>query len=305
MSLHIQTPLFASQPLSLAAGATVLLKFDALQPAGSFKIRGVGYACEEHARRGKRRFISSSGGNAGIAVAYAARKLGLPAVVVVPQSTSERAKELIALEGAQVIVHGASWQEANRHALELVGETDAFIHPFDDPLLWTGHATVIDEVAAAGEKPDAVVLSVGGGGLLAGVHEGLVRNGLAHVPIIAVETEGAASLAKSVEAGRRIELDAIESVATSLGAKQVSERAFALAQGSGIRTHTVSDRAAVTACQRFLDDHRVLVEPACGASLAPVYERAGVLDGFGRILVIVCGGAGVTAQQLEHYAATV
>jgi L-serine/L-threonine ammonia-lyase len=303
MPLHIQTPLLTSQPLSLAAGASVLLKLDALQPAGSFKIRGIGYACEEYARRGKRRFISSSGGNAGIAVAYAARRLGLPAVVIVPQTTTQRAKDLIALEGAEVIVHGATWQEANGKALSLVGETDAFIHPFDDPLLWTGHATIIDEIVAAGEEPDAVVLSVGGGGLLCGVHEGLRRNGLAHVPIIAVETEGADSLVQSVKAGRRIELDAIRSVATSLGAKQVSEQAFALAMTADIRPVTVTDHAAVTACKRFLDDHRVLVEPACGASLAPVYDHAAVLNGFSKVLVIVCGGVGVTAVQLDQFLA--
>lgn len=301
MPLHIQTPLLTSRSLGLAAGATVLLKLDALQPPGSFKIRGIGYACETHARQGKQRFISSSGGNAGIAVAYAARQLGLPAVVVVPQTTTQRAKDLIAMEGAEVIVHGATWQEANGMALSLVGATDAFIHPFDDPLLWTGHATIIDEVVTAGEQPDAVVLSVGGGGLLCGVHEGLHRNGLGHVPIIAVVTEGADSFAQSVKAGKRIELDAIRSVATSLGAKQVSEQAFKLAQSADIRSVTVTDAAAVTACRRFLDDHRVLVEPACGASLAPVYDHASVLEGFRKILVIVCGGAGVTVGQLEQY----
>jgi L-serine/L-threonine ammonia-lyase len=66
---------------------------------------------------------------------------------------------------------------------------------------------------------------------------------------------------------------------------------------------TVTDRAAITACKRFLDDHRVLVEPACGASLAPVYDRASALDGFRKILVVVCGGVGVTLEQLEHYLA--
>ncbi|TAL94324.1 MAG: pyridoxal-phosphate dependent enzyme [Paraburkholderia sp.] len=303
MPLHIQTPLLTSRPLGLAAGATVLLKLDAMQPPGSFKIRGIGYACEAHARQGKQRFISSSGGNAGVAVAYAARQLGLPAVVVVPQTTTQRAKDLIAMEGAEVIVHGATWQEANGMALSLVGATDAFIHPFDDPLLWTGHATIIDEVVAAGEQPDAVVLSVGGGGLLCGVHEGLRRNNLGHVPIIAVETEGADSFAQSVKAGKRIELDAIRSVATSLGAKQVSEQAFKLAQSADIRPFTVTDAAAIMACKRFLDDHRVLVEPACGASLAPVYDHASVLEGFRKILVIVCGGAGVTVGQLEQYLA--
>ena len=95
MTLQIQTPLIESRPLSLAAGRTVWLKLDALQPCGSFKLRGVGHACEVHHARGARHFVSSSGGNAGLAVAYAGRKLGVPVTVVVPETTTERAKELL------------------------------------------------------------------------------------------------------------------------------------------------------------------------------------------------------------------
>jgi L-serine/L-threonine ammonia-lyase len=301
MTLHIDTPLLESQPLSQHLGRRVLLKMDALQPPGSFKIRGIGYACEEHAKRGKRRFVSSSGGNAGIAVAYAGRALSIPVTVVVPQSTGERAKELIRLQGADVIVHGATWQEANAFALEQVGPDDAFIHPFDDPLLWHGHASMIDEVVRAGAKFDAVVLSVGGGGLMAGAIEGLRRNGLGHVPLIAVETEGASSLAQSVRAGQRIELPGITSVATSLGAKQVCEQAFTLTQTHPVECVVVSDKEAVDASRRFVDDHRVLVEPACGASLALVYRQTEALQRFESVLVIVCGGAATTIEQLERW----
>ena len=193
MSLSINTPLLESLPLSQLNHTRVWLKMEALQPSGSFKIRGVGHACETHYAHGARRFISSSGGNAGLAVAYAGRQLGVPVVVVVPETTSDRARQLLALEGAEVRVHGGSWAEANDLALSLLTDNDAFIHPFDDPLLWQGHATMIDEVVAAGVRPDAVVLSVGGGGLLAGVAEGLLRNGLADVPLFAVETAGMAS----------------------------------------------------------------------------------------------------------------
>lgn len=115
---------------------------EAMQPPGSFKIRGVGLACQEYSRRGAARFISSSGGNAGIAVAYAGRHLGVPVTVVVPQTTSERARTLLRQENADVIVSGASWQEANALAQSMVGERDAFLHPFDDPLLWRGHSSM-------------------------------------------------------------------------------------------------------------------------------------------------------------------
>jgi L-serine/L-threonine ammonia-lyase len=303
--LHIQTPLLASRALALRSAQTVLLKLEALQPPGSFKIRGIGHACQEYVHRGAERLVSSSGGNAGIAVAYAGRRLGVPVLVAVPQTTSERAKTLIQNEGAELIVHGASWQEANAHAQALLGAADAFIHPFDDPLLWQGHSTMIDEVAAAGVNPDAVVLSVGGGGLLCGIIEGLHRHGWREVPVIAVETVGADSYFQSLKAGRRIELEKITSIATSLGARMVCARAFDLSKQHPIRPVVVPDRAAVSACMRFLLDHRIMVEPACGAALAAIYENVAQLDRCQTVLVIVCGGVTATVEQLSAWAAQV
>ena len=300
MTLHIDTPLIESAAMG-SDGQRVWLKMEALQPPGSFKIRGIGYACEQYQRRGAKRFISSSGGNAGIAAAYAGRRLSVPVVVVVPETTSERAKELMARECAGVIVHGSSFQEANALALSMVGPSDAFIHPFDDPLLWHGHASMIDEVARAGVTPDAVVLSVGGGGLLCGVAEGLQRNGWGHVPIIAVETEGADSLSQALSANVRVELPAITSIATSLGARMVSQQAFTWSSEHPVRSVVVSDQAAVVACLRFMDDHRVVVEPACGASLAVLYGAAPELVGYKNVLVIVCGGVTATVAQLQAW----
>jgi len=300
MPLHIQTPTVRSQPLSLASGMEVWLKLDALQPSGSFKLRGVGAVCENHVRQGKKRFISSSGGNAGIAVAYSGRMLGIPVTVFVPETTTARARELIEQEGATLVVHGASWQEANALALSQMDADAAFIHPFDGEGLWQGHASLIDEVVTAGVAFDCVVLSVGGGGLLSGVVQGLDRNGLQQTPVIAIETAGADSLTQSVHAGQRIELPAITSIATSLGAKQVCENAFRLTHSHDVRCQVVTDIEALNACEQFLTDHRILVEPACGASLAAVYSsQRELLDGFKRPLVIVCGGATATVQQLE------
>jgi L-serine/L-threonine ammonia-lyase len=299
--LHIETPLVESRPLSVLSGKTVWLKMEAMQLPGSFKIRGVGLACQEYARRGATRFISSSGGNAGIAVAYAGRHLQVPVTVVVPQTTSEHAKALIRHENAEVIVHGTSWHEANVLAQSMIGAQDAFLHPFDDPLLWRGHASVIDEVVRVGVRPDAVVLSVGGGGLLCGVVEGLRRNGLENVPVVTVETVGSDSFAQSLAAGHRVTLPGITSIATSLGAREVCEQAFRWSMRHPMKSAVVSDRDSVYACKRFLDDHRVLVEPACGASLALLYEQIDVLESFSTLLVIVCGGTTATIDQLQAW----
>lgn len=300
MTLHIETPLIPSRALSLISGKSILLKMDALQPTGSFKIRGIGLACETYAAQGAQRFVSSSGGNAGLAVAYAGRMLRIPVTVVVPETTSEKAKQLLSAEEAEIITCGSTWQEANATALSLIGPTDAFVHPFDDPLLWQGHASIIDEIARSGYHPDAIILTVGGGGLLSGVAEGLQKNGWAHIPILAVETEGAASYHKAIEAGRPVPLAVITSLARSLGAKQVCERAVAWSREHPVRSVLVSDKSAFMACERLLSDHRVLVEPACGAGLAVVYEHAEALEDFDQVLVIVCGGVTTTLDDIRN-----
>jgi len=296
--IHVETPLIESLALSRRVSGRVWLKMEALQPCGSFKARGIGFACQRYREQGRKRFVSSSGGNAGLAVAYAGRQLGVPVTVIVPQSTSERAKELICDESAEVIVWGQSWQEAHQHALTLVDVEAAYLHPFDDPLIWEGHASLIDEVLTAGLKPDAVLLSVGGGGLLCGVAEGLQKAGLSKVVLVTSETIGAASFYKSVQAGEVVELERISSVATTLGAKQVARQALEVSRNFEVIPHVVTDREAIDACLLFADDHRVVVEPACGAALALVYKNVDALKDVKDILLIVCGGAGVNYGKL-------
>lgn len=300
-NLHIETPLFESRALSCNTGLSVWLKMESMQPPGSFKIRGIGLACQEYVRDGADRFISSSGGNAGIAVAYAGRNLSVPVVVVVPETTTENAKALIRQEDAEVIVHGSSWQEANDLAMSMVKKSDAFIHPFDSRLLWQGHSTLIDEIVASHVKPDAIILSVGGGGLFCGVILGLHRHNWYDVPVIAVETNGADSFSQAVSSNRLVELPGIESIATSLGARQVCRQALLLAGKHPIHNTVVSDREAVSACVSFFDDHRVVVEPACGASLSLVYSNNAKIKRFRSVLVIVCGGATSTVGQIQEW----
>jgi L-serine/L-threonine ammonia-lyase len=218
--LHVETPLLESLPLGRRVSRRVWLKMEALQPCGSFKARGIGFACQRHLEQGRKRFVTSSGGNAGLAVAYAGRRLGVPVTVVVPASTSARAQRLIRDEAAEVVVSGQSWQEAHEHALTLVDGEAAYVHPFDDPLVWEGHASLVDEVLASGLVPGAIILSVGGGGLLCGVAQGLQKAGLASVPIVTAETIGAESFYRSMQAGELVELESISSVATTLGAKR-------------------------------------------------------------------------------------
>lgn len=301
-AIHNVTPIFPMDSDKKSPKSRVLLKMDCYQPVGSFKIRGVGHLCQSVYADGARHLISSSGGNAGYAVAYAGRELGMKVTVVVPSTTPEAVRDKIRLLGAEVTVRGDVWDEANEYALSLSHDKDAaYVSPFDDPLLWEGHATLIDEAVSQCEKPDVVICSVGGGGLLCGIAEGLHRNSWEDVPIIAVETEGAASFYRSVEAGKRIQLDEIKTVASSLGAKQVTEKALEWYANHPIIPHLVSDKSAVQACLNFADDYRVLVEPACGASLSLIYDNPAVIQPYQTILVIVCGGIGGDLKKFQQW----
>lgn len=302
-ALHIETPLLQHAALSRQLDKQVLLKMDSLQPSGSFKIRGIGKLCQNAFASGATRFVCPSGGNAGFAAAVAGAALGVRTTIVVPQSTPQSVRDRISALGAEVIVFGIVWDEANQEALRLCEQPGAvYVPPFDHPDIWEGNASLIDE-AVAQIKPgdpmfDVVICAVGGGGLLAGVVQGLHRNGLAQVPVIAAETEGAASFAAAVAAGQPVTLPAITSIANSLGAKRVAQRAFDWSLRHDIRNAVVSDTDAVDACLRFADDMRVLVEPACGAALAVVYRNLPVLALFRRPLVVVCGGIGVDLVKL-------
>ncbi|MEZ4317081.1 MAG: pyridoxal-phosphate dependent enzyme [Myxococcota bacterium] len=299
--LHHRTPLLRSTALSHHIGTDVWLKLESSQPSASFKIRGMGCVCERAVQAGAERLITSSGGNAGLAVAYAARQLGVPARVVVPRRTSALMRERIAAEGAEVEVHGEVWDDAHARATARAAEGGFLVHPFDHPDVWDGNATLVHELVGAMPEPGCVVVSVGGGGLLVGVLQGLREVGWGHVPVLAVETHGAASLAAAMAAGVPTTLPDIRSIALTLGAKRVADEALRQGLAHPVTPVQVSDTAAVEAVERFLDDHRVLVEPACGAALAVVYGNHALLAG--PVLTIVCGGAAATRASLAEWRA--
>lgn len=304
MPLHTHTPVLSAPASYSRAARPLALKMDALQPCGSFKLRGIGLAAERAVARGARELVCPSGGNAGFAAASAGAHLRVPTTIVVPQTTLASVRERIAALGADVIIHGAVWDESNEHALALARERSAaYLHAFDDPDLWDGHATLIDECVADGVAFDAVACCVGGGGLLAGIVQGLQRNGLRRVPVIAVETEGAASYAAALAHGVPVALPAIDSIATSLGARRVCARAVELAREHDIVPLTVPDAQAVAACLKFADEFRVLVEPACGATLAALDVHPEKFARYGRVLVEVCGGIGVSLAKLAEWRA--
>jgi len=356
----IETPLVHSRPLSNAAGCNIYLKLENLQPSGSFKSRGIGNMMSRAILSTSSpdqpvHFYCSSSGNAGLACATTALKLSTPstrhrvtiAVNTAAAKGSPATMAKLRSLGAEVVVAGASWAESDAHMREVVmkenavsGEKQIYVPPFDHPDIWEGAATVVDEIVAqmgteVNGGIDAIVCNVGGGGLLNGVMEGLQRyytpNMSMPMPkVLAVETIGADSLNASVKAGELVRLPGITSIATSLGATQVSEKTWEWARrychlgGTGEQSTgsekergkmistTVTDAEAAMAAVRFLDDARIMVEVACGATIAMAYN-GGLrkhLGGDGlsdeewanvNVVLVVCGGSNVTFDILNGY----
>jgi len=299
--------LIFSDAFSKHLGADVFLKLDLLQPSGSFKLRGIGLTVKEAVDAGAQCIVSSSGGNAGLAAAYAARDFKLPCTVVLPTTTPESVQQRLAFYGADVMVHGSVWDEADRKAQEVVEERQgAYVHPFDQESTWRGHATVVEEISRQlPSAPDAIVTCVGGGGLLMGILEGVKAAAWSSTRVVACETTGANCLAESLAAQKLVTLPAIQSIAKSLGALRPSEAVFERCRemdSGSFQSAVFSDKQAVAACLRLANEHRLLVEPACGAAVAAVTEKSLSLQGMRSVVLQLCGGAVVSHDQLSKWA---
>ena len=281
--------------------------------------RGIGNlvrtAISSHSTSKPLHFYSSSGGNAGLACVTAASALGYPSTVVVPLSTKPMMIAKIRTAGAtDVIQVGEHWTEADRYLREEIIAKDpngVYVPPFDHPDVFEGNAKMIDEIAEQMEhtRPDAIICSVGGGGLFCGIMKGLERASWGDVDVLAVETRGADSLHTSLCQSSLATLPAITSIATSLGAVRVSETAFSYAQRSNVKSVVLSDAEAAMGCWRFADDERMIVEAACGVSLALCYDGKlkkllPSLSKDSRVVVVVCGGSNATLAMLEEYKKT-
>ena len=271
-------------------------------------------------------FYSSSGGNAGLAAVHAARSLGHPCTVVVPLTTQPLMIAKIREAGAHdVIQTGESWREADTYLREELIERDpggVYCPPFDHPDVWAGNATLSRELAGQwrdggkeGRKlPAAIVCSVGGGGLLCGLMQGLheVGEGWDGVPVIALETVGADSLNQSVKADELVTLPGITSAARCLGATRVASRAFEWATGRApqqkgktqIINATLTDAEAAMGCWKLAETEKMIVEMACGVNVAVCFghklERilGRKLGEDEEVVVVVCGGSDITLEGL-------
>lgn len=297
----------------------VFLKLDNLQPSGSFKSRGIGnyLLCrirESIAAGLTPHFYASSGGNAGIACVVAARSLGYHASVVVPTTTSPALIARLNAEGVtRVIQHGHSVMDADKYLRAVVLPSDpdgVYVPPFDHPDVWEGNSTVMQEIAVqlAGEQPDAIVCSVGGGGLMNGVIQSLDKLGWSdHTKVLAMETEGADSLNKALKAGEVITLPRITSQARSLGVATVSEKTFEYAQRPQVISAVLPDGVAAKGCLTLARHERMMVELTAGIAIALCED--GLLEKFldqkltpeSTVVLLVCGGNDISVEQLMNW----
>ncbi|BBH66751.1 threonine dehydratase [Actinoplanes sp. OR16] len=270
----------------VAAGPDRWFKLEYLQHAGSFKTRGMVNQILAGAERGELTdagVVAASGGNAGLAAAYAARELGVPAEVFVPVTAPAVKVAKLGKLGARVVQTGNEYAEAYAAALS---RTDAlFCHAYDDPDMVAGNGTIGLELLAELPELDTVLVAVGGGGLIGGVIAAL----RSRVRIIAVEPRTSRALNAALEAGAPIDVPVSGVAADSLGARRVGDIAFELARSAEIGSVLVSDDAIVEARRRLWDDYRIVVEHGTAAAQAALLSGAYRPAPGEKVAVLLCG----------------
>lgn len=286
--------------LSEQLNAEVYLKFECFQPGRSFKIRGATNSLLSH-QSSPKRIITASGGNHGLGVAIISSKLEIPCLIVLPVGTSKYRIQILENLGSEIHLTGLNWDDANKYATELASKTgDLYIHPFADPYVIQGQGTVGIEIIDEMDDIDVIVASVGGGGLLTGIAlavESLGKND--QVSLYAVETDGAHSLNASIQSQKLVELESITSIATTLGARKLSEFNFQTLNRLITKSFIVSDRDAVESLVAFLNHEKILVEPAMSCIIPALLQNRSEFKGK-KIAIIVCG-SNVTLDELQNW----
>jgi threonine dehydratase len=299
-----ETPLDLAPRLSRRLGHEVLLKREDLQPVFSFKLRGaynkIAHLTEHERARG---IITASAGNHSQGVAFSARKLGLRAVIVMPQTTPLIKVDAVRAMGAEVVLSGDSYADAKAHCDTLVEKTGmTFIHPFDDPLVIAGQGTIGAEILRHSQDRLAVVfVPVGGGGLIAGI-AGYIKALRPDVKIIGVEPNEADAMYRSLQAGRRVKLDHVGIFADGVAVREVGENTFPIVRETVDEIIRVDNDEVCAAIKDIFDDTRTIMEPAgalAAAGLKAWAARDGARD---RSLVAVLSGANMNFDRLRFVA---
>jgi threonine dehydratase len=300
----IESPLEHAPNLSRRLGNSVLLKREDLQPVFSFKLRGAYNKMVALASTDlERGVIAASAGNHAQGVALAAQRLGCRAVIVMPVTTPEVKVRSVAARGAEVVLHGDSYDEAFARARELESERGlTFIHPFDDPDVIAGQGTIAMEILRQiSTPPDAIYVAVGGGGLIAGI-AAYVKSLWPQVEVIGVEPVDADAMTRSLARGERVRLDSVGLFADGVAVKQVGVHTFGLAQRYVDRMVTVDTDAICAAIKDVFEDTRSILEPAGALAIAGLKADVEARGLRKRTLVAVACGANMNFDRLAFVA---
>ena len=299
-----ETPLDLATNLSARTHNRIFLKREDMQPVFSFKIRGAYNKMAklpQHAL--ERGVICASAGNHAQGVALSAHRMGVRAVIVMPQSTPQIKVDAVRARGGEVVLAGDSFSDAYTHAKELEKtQRLTFVHPFDDPDVIAGQGTIGMEILRAHPKPiHAIFCCVGGGGLIAGV-AAYVKRLRPETRIIGVEAVDAEAMTRSLAAGRRIELDQVGLFADGAAVKQVGDETFRLCQQYVDEMIVVDNDAICAAIKDVFEDTRSILEPAGALAVAGAKEYLMRNKLHDQSIVAVASGANMNFDRLRFVA---
>jgi len=245
--------------------------------------------------------VAASGGNHGAALAYGAWRLGLPATIFLTERASDDRVARVTTWGAQVVKHGAVWDEAHARAVEHAAATGStYVHPFDAERTLIGQGTLglelLDDVPAL----DCVLIAIGGGGLIAGM-AAAIKQLRPQTRIIGVEPTGAASMRYAVAAGQVLPLPEVRTIADTLAPRAVCARTLALTQQYVDEIVTVSDAQMVSAMRWLWAECNQLVEPAGAAVIAALQNSAVDIGAHTHPVALICGGNAAVESAFANY----
>ena len=300
----IESPLEPAERLSRRLRNRVLFKREDLQPVFSFKLRGaynrIAHLSQTAAQRG---VICASAGNHAQGVALAARTRGIPAVVVMPQTTPHIKVQAVMDLGAEVMLHGDDYDQAHERALVLERERNlVFIHPFDDPDVIAGQGTIAMEILR--QQPGdihAIFVPVGGGGLITGI-AAYTKYLYPRVKVIGVQPEDAAAMHDSLKAHKRVTLERVGIFADGVAVRRVGEETFRLAREYVDEVLLVNTDQICAAIQDIFEDTRAIAEPAGALAVAGIKRYVARENLADETLVAVNSGANMNFDRLRHIA---
>lgn len=305
----VRTPLITSQAMTEKLDAAdIKIKAESMQWTGSFKVRGASWRCQQltEAER-KAGVVAYSSGNFAQGLAAAATRLGIPSTIVMPIDAPEIKQKKTKAYGADIVLsdHGSRPREevASKIAQSLAKEKGmTLLHPFDDPLIITGHASaaveVVEELAFTGAPPPDIVLSsVGGGGFASGIAMGF-HYLIPEVEVMFVEPKGYNGFGTSLSAQKITKISGDQTtICDALQATAPGQAPFACAQFAGVQSHvTVEDQSVLQAMQFAFDNFKIVLEPSGAAAIAALFEHAELFKGK-RVIAFTTGG-NITLKNL-------